>query len=90
MSMKPQNRPMPRDIDGQRKEQPVRGPREMKHGRIESDMPVTGPELSNAARLGPPPGSPGCRVDAAVLRENRYGCGATGRLPSRGCRVVSA
>ena len=27
----------------------------------------------NAARLGPPPGSPGCRVDAAVLRENGYG-----------------
>jgi hypothetical protein len=27
----------------------------------------------NVARLGPPPGSPGCRVDAAVLRENGYG-----------------
>jgi hypothetical protein len=23
-------------------------------------------------RLGPPPGSPGCRVDPAILRENGY------------------
>jgi hypothetical protein len=27
----------------------------------------------DATRFGPPPGSPGCRVDAAVLRENGYG-----------------
>ena len=26
----------------------------------------------DATRFGPPPGSPGCRVDAAVLRENWY------------------
>src|ERR1700730_9716517 len=29
-SMKPQNRSTPRDIDGERKEQPARGPLEMK------------------------------------------------------------
>jgi hypothetical protein len=36
--MKPQNLSTPRDIDGERKEQPVRGPLEMKRAEHISDL----------------------------------------------------